>query len=369
MLLGFPEDSLGMLQEGERLSKKLGDDRRLGNFHARIANYYMHKENLQLSVKYAEDAIEVGFKNQDIELIAPIAQGLIASYALSGRYYKIVDKAPAILDLIERSEKESDFFAGPLNTYSTICAYCGLAMGCLGNFKEGKIFLENGLRAASEIDDLTTLGFVEMWYGIFFNTRGDWKLAIGHLQNAVKYLEEVKWLLPLAVAQSLLGAAFSARGDPQTGKRHAEKGLRIHHDSGIERSLSIFYMILGGIHLYLNDLKNARRFVDEALKLSQKNNEKHFEGMSWISLGKILQETEPPQIDKSEAHILKGMQILHGLQLKPYYAEGHLYLGELYLNTMKKEMAVKNLKKAEEMFQEMEMDYWLARTREVLAKV
>jgi hypothetical protein len=63
------------------------------------------------------------------------------------------------------------------------------------------------------------------------------------------------------------------------------------------------------------------------------------------------------------------MQILHGLQLKPYYAEGLLHLGELYLNTMKKEMAVKNLKKAEEMFQEMEMDYWLARTREVLAKV
>jgi len=369
MLLGFPEDSLGMLQEGERLSKELGDDRRLGNFHARIANYYMHKENPQLSVKYAEDAIEVGFKNQDIELIAPTAQGLIASYALSGRYYKIVDKAPAILDLIERSEKESDFFAGPLNTYSTICAYCGFAMGFLGNFKGGKIFLENGLRAASEIDDLTTLGFVELWFGIFFNAKGDWKLAIEHLQNALKYLEEVKWLLPMAVAQSSLGAAYSARGDLQTGKRHAEKALRVHHDSGIERNMSIFHMILGEIHLYLNDLKNARRFVDEALRLSQKNNEKHFEGMSWISLGKILQETEPLQIDKSEAYILKGMQILHELQLKPNYAEGHLYLGELYLNTMKKEMALENLKKAEEMFQEMEMDYWLARTREVLAKV
>jgi len=57
------------------------------------------------------------------------------------------------------------------------------------------------------------------------------------------------------------------------------------------------------------------------------------------------------------------------IQLKPHYVLGHLYLGELYLNTMKKEMAVKNLKKAEEMFQEMEMDYWLAKTREDLVKV
>jgi hypothetical protein len=63
------------------------------------------------------------------------------------------------------------------------------------------------------------------------------------------------------------------------------------------------------------------------------------------------------------------MEIFHELQLRPYYFLGHLFLGELYLNTVEKEMAIKNLKKAEEMFQEMGMDYWLARTREVMAKL
>ena len=369
MLVGFPEDSLGMLLEGERLSKELGDDRRLGNFHARIANYYMHKGNFQLSMKYAEDAIVVGFKNQDIELIAPTAQSLFATYMMTGRYCKIVDKAPGILDLIESSERESDFFAGALNTYSTICAYCGTAMGYLGNFKEGKIFLEKGLRRASKIDDLTTLGFVEFWYGYFLNVKGNWKLAIEHLQDSIKYLEEVKWLLVLAGAQCLLGLVYSHLGDPKTGKRHAEKGLGIQQDSEIKLNLSSFYMTLGEIHLHLNDLKNAQRFVEEALRLSQKNNQKHFEGEIWILLGKILHETEPLQIDKSEAYILKGMDILHEFQLKPSYAIGHLSLGELYLNTKEKEIAAKNLKKAEEMFQEMGMEYWLARTQEVLAKV
>jgi hypothetical protein len=32
-------------------------------------------------------------------------------------------------------------------------------------------------------------------------------------------------------------------------------------------------------------------------------------------------------------------------------------------------MAIKNLKKAEKMFQKMGMDYWLVRTQEVLAKL
>ena len=93
------------------------------------------------------------------------------------------------------------------------------------------------------------------------------------------------------------------------------------------------------------------------------------EGFSWIWLGKILGRTELPQIDKSEEYILKGMEIFHKLQVKPHYFLGNLFLGELYLDAVEKEMAIKNLKKAEEMFQEMGMDYWLARTQEVLAKV
>jgi membrane protein DedA with SNARE-associated domain len=49
------------------------------------------------------------------------------------------------------------------------------------------------------------------------------------------------------------------------------------------------------------------------------------------------------------------------------YAQGHLFLGELYVHADQKEKALKHLKKAETMFQEMGMDYWLAVAREVSA--
>jgi tetratricopeptide (TPR) repeat protein len=214
-----------------------------------------------------------------------------------------------------------------------------------------------------------SLGFVEYFYGSFFWIKGNWKSAIEHLQDGIKYLEEVKWLWGLAMARSVLGSAYSFLGDPEIGKRHAEEGLRIHRDSGIELFLSMYQGLLGMIHLHLSDLKNARSFMEEALRLSKKNNEKFVEGQSWIWLGKILGRTELPQIDKSEECILKGMEIFHELQLKPYYFLGHLFLGELYLDAVEKEMAVKNLKKAEEMFQEMGMDYWLRNTRDILKRL
>ena len=45
----------------------------------------------------------------------------------------------------------------------------------------------------------------------------------------------------------------------------------------------------------------------------------------------------------------------------------HLNFGELYLNAGDKEKALENLKKAEGVFQEMGMDYWLGKALELLS--
>jgi tetratricopeptide (TPR) repeat protein len=158
-------------------------------------------------------------------------------------------------------------------------------------------------------------------------------------------------------------------GDPETGKRHAEKGLKIYRDSGVEMVLSLAHYYLGRIHLDLGNLRDARNLAEEALRLAQKNDEKAVEGWSWLLLGRISGKTEPREITKAEGYILKGIEILEKLRMKPYYSLGYLYLGEVYRNGGQKEKAIGNLKKAEEMFQEMGMDYWLGQAQEVLARL
>ena len=367
LLLGFPEGSLETLQVGESLSKDLGDNRRLAFFHGRMGAYYTFRGSPLLGVKYLEDALKEGRKIQDIDLIVPIAQGLCASYTGTGQFGKVVDIAPWVIDLLEKTERESDSFAHFVNPYSHLCGFCGMSMGYLGNFEEGKIFLEKGLRHAAQIDDLRTLGIVEYFWGLFFHNKGEWKPAIEHFQNCIKYSEEVKFLAILGWAWALLGHAYFYLGDPEMGRRYVEKGLKIQRDSGVEWNLSLYPLILGDIHLHLGDLKNAQSFMDEALRLSQKNNEKWMEGFSWMALGGISGRTETPQIHKAEEYILQGMKILDELKMKPSCAGGYLALGELYANAGQKEKALESLKKAESMFQEMGMDYWLGRTRKVLA--
>jgi tetratricopeptide (TPR) repeat protein len=123
------------------------------------------------------------------------------------------------------------------------------------------------------------------------------------------------------------------------------------------------------IYFQHGDQGNARIVTEEALRLSQENNEKAVQGRSWISLGRILGQEEPSQIHEAEECILKGMKILQDLKAKALYSLGILFLGELFLNVDEKEKAVKNLKRAEEMFREMEMEYWLTQTLEVLRRL
>ena len=368
--LGYPEGTLDLLQEGERLSKELGDERYLARLYNSMGMYYSFKGDPQLGMKYSEDAFKEARKNRDIELMVPLAVGLSVSYNPAGEYYKIVDMAPDVINLIEKAERETDSFSmGGWNPYSLLCSNCGEKMGFLGAFDEGKTFLEKGLANANRMNDLIALGFLEMQYGYLYIVKGDWESSKELLEKAIKHNEEVKYAFLSALSWSSLGYACAMLGDPETGKRHAEKGLKIHRDSGVEMFLSLAHFHSGSIHLDLGDLKNARSLAEEALRLSQKNNERLIEGGAYLLLGTILGKTEPLQINKAEECILKGIEICKELKTKTYYSLGHLYLGQLYLNAGKKEKAINKLKKAEEMFREMGMDYWFGKTQEVLGAV
>ena len=75
------------------------------------------------------------------------------------------------------------------------------------------------------------------------------------------------------------------------------------------------------------------------------------------------------QLHKAEECISAGMKIIKELKIKPALPIGFLFLGELYARAGRKEEAIKNLKQAEGLSQEMGIDYWLARTKKVLETI
>jgi len=367
--LAFPEDSLQILQEGEKLSKELGDERSLAKFYSNMGIYYSVRGDTLQGIKYAEKALEEAEKTQDVDLAAHLAFDIFVPDIVAGRFFRICELAPGVIALIEKAQRESEAFGKGYNVYSVLVGYYGCATGLLGDFEEGEVLCEKALRFALEIRDLFSLAMVHHAYGWMFNFKGDGKNVVEHLQSSIRYSEELQFLGLLGHLNSGLGWGYHLLGEMETAREHAERAIKIQTDSGIPFLLSCAYHALSVLHLDSGDFEEARRCADEALRLSQNNNEKWAEGVSRMLLGRILGKADKSQFAEAEESILQGIEIQDELRLKPWSYTGYLYLGELYADTGQREKALEHLKKAKRMFQEMGMDYWLRRTQEVLERV
>jgi tetratricopeptide (TPR) repeat protein len=368
-LLGHPEDSLQILEEGERHSEEIGDKRSLAIFHSKLGSYHVFKGERLAAIEYTEKAFQEAEKINDLELMAPISCELCNSNLNAGQFTETIEVVPRIVGLLEKAQRERDFFGTRYNVYSGICAYCGIAFALLGNFDEGKVFFQKGLSVALEINATYCLGWTEFAYGHFFLTKGAGKDAVEHFQESIGYFEEAEAVYLVGLAWSGLGYGFYLLDDLETACGHIEKGLKITSDIGFPAWLGQLYWFLSMVYFESGDLTKALNCAEEASRLSEKRGEKHWEGISKIWRGRILCRAETSGDRKGQASIYEGMKICEALKLKPYLATGYLFSGELHVNTGQRERALEDLKKAESMFQEMGMDYWVEKTRKVLGSL
>jgi tetratricopeptide (TPR) repeat protein len=369
-LLGFPEDSLKILEEGERLSKELDDEKSLAHFLSLIGQNLAWKgQDLLLSVQYSEASFNEAEKIDDIEIMARITVDLFILYFMLGEFSKIIEMSSKLIALLDKTQRQSESFGRAYNNYSLLHAWYGSAKCMLGNFEEGKVLFEKGLDFALEIENLQSLSFIEFLYGMMQNRKGDGKNAIAHLQNSIRYAEEGQIVSTLGPAWIGLGWGHCLLGENQTARKHMEKGLKIHSDAGLSYHLGFYYGLLSIVQFNSGNLKNAQLWAEKALKISQKNHEKWAEGFVGTLLGRILGKSGKSQVDRAEECIVQGIRILDELKAKPAYAQGYFFLGELYADTGQRDTALENLKRAEVMFQEMGMDHWLEKAQEVLTRV
>ena len=361
--LAYPEDSLKILQEGEALSRELEDGTDLARFYSMISLYYTTQGDVLKAIEYAENCFQEAEKLQDVELMATIGLYLCNSYSITGEQSRIVELAPKVLDFMGKTQTESDFFGMPFNAYATLLALYGFAMGCLGNFEEGEVLCDKASRFARQINDLYSLVMIELYYGWLYIVKGDRGNAVQRFQNSIRYAEETQFLLALGVAWNGLGWGYYYLGEIESALNAVEKSTKSYHDTALTFLLSNNYLLLSSIHFDSGDLTNARSCIDEGLKLARRNSEKYIEGLSNITLGRILGKAEKPQYGEAEECILQGMNILDERKFKPWFSWGCLFLGEFYADTGQSEKALESLKKAEGLFQEMGMDWWLFRAR------
>jgi tetratricopeptide (TPR) repeat protein len=369
--LGYPEDSLQILEEGAKRSKELGDSRAAAKFYSLIGLYYSALGGEpQTGIRYSESCFHEAEMVKDVDLMVPTAVHLCASYHFGGAdYFKMLDVSSRVIAVLEETSRQHESF-GTANPYSLMYMYSAVAMDMLGDFWKGHETYERGLAFASEIGDLNAQSTLEMCEGLCLVIhKGDARNGVELLQNSIGHCEEGQVPLVLGMAQMGLGWGYHLLGELEAAREHLETGLRIQNDIGLTFYSSLFPCGLSMIDIDSGDPRRAQSHTEEALRLSQDNNEKWPEGLSRVLLGRALGKVAASDPAEAEQHILRGIGILREVGLKPLVSQCYVRLGEFYADTGQVDKAFEALRKAEAEFRDMGMDYWLRKTQDALASM
>jgi tetratricopeptide (TPR) repeat protein len=309
-------DYLHMLQKAETLAEELGDDKRKIRVRVGLGLYYIFKGgDPQLGWKYVESCAENLEMIEDVEFVVPFGANLCVSCLASGDWQRIKRIAPTIISLIEGSGTQAEFFGYTFNPYSLVHALWGMSTGFCGDFDQGERLVEKALSFALEIDHVSTIGQVEGAYGCTLACKGDGQSAAEHLQNAIKCMEESQTIVFLGVTWAWLGWAHSLMGQSKTAVDLTEKGLKMHIELGMPVQRSVCHWFCSYAYFEQGDMEQAQTHAELALQFSLENNEKAWQALSRVLLGRVLAKTNPTQIEAAEQHILQGINLLEELGL------------------------------------------------------
>jgi tetratricopeptide (TPR) repeat protein len=370
--LSYPEGSLESLQKGEKLAQELKDEEGLVQIHGSLSFYYTTAGGKpSLGLEYAEKCFNSAEKVKDFGLMAQSARQICSAYFFTGDVEKVVDIGGRAIHLLEEHHLEKDLLMGA-NPYSSTCAFYGTSLGWMGRIKEGTDVLEKGFRNACEVNDKWGMGLTQMLHSTIPYWAGYGDDTITHAQEAINIYEEAEISLTLDAAWFMLGGGYYLRGEYDKAIEAGEKSIQLAKEFGLPFLVSWSYLFLGMTLRAAGDLGRARECAEEALRISQECNGKSCEGLVRVLLGCMVEEITPTIFEEAHNQIRHGISILEDCKLKLFSAIGYLHLGEFLDSANRKEEALESLKKAETLYEEMEItpeSYWLTRTKDALKKL
>ena len=196
------------------------------------------------------------------------------------------------------------------------------------------------------------------------------------LHEAIKKLEKSNYYFEIANFSWMIGCnlgftsyVYSLLGDFDAAMNNIIKGRLLMEKTDVNWFIGIFPLVSSYIHYNYEEFSKAQESAIEAVQLSVKYDERQIEALSWISLGRIIARMSESNIAESENRIIKGIEILEELQLRPFLTQSYFHLGEFYADIERKEEAKKNLNRSFSMCREMGTQYWPDKIKEVLDRL
>jgi tetratricopeptide (TPR) repeat protein len=116
-------------------------------------------------------------------------------------------------------------------------------------------------------------------------------------------------------------------------------------------------------------LEEAQTLAEHALAHARERQERGHQAYALHLLGAIAARREPPERDQIEGYYRQALVLAEELGMRPLQAHCHCGLGTLYAKIGRAEQAHTELSIAIELYQAMDMTFWLPQAEAALAQV
>jgi tetratricopeptide (TPR) repeat protein len=205
---------------------------------------------------------------------------------------------------------------------------------------------------------------------------GDLYLAQGDLAHAIRVLEQGLALCrasdnqdQLRVIVASLGAAYALQGRLAEGRALLEEGIGENIRTDTLRNHSLWIARLSEVCRLAGHGEEAWQHARQALELAREQKARGNEALALHQLGTTYAHADPPNAAQAKAHYQQALTLAEELGMRPLQAHCHRGLGTLYAITGQREQARTALTTAIEMYQSMDMTFWLPQAEAVLAQV
>jgi class 3 adenylate cyclase/tetratricopeptide (TPR) repeat protein len=365
---GDLERILACLYEAESLAEALDDPRRQGQVSLFLFRHFQLRGMPDQAIAAAQRTLALATPSGDIVLSALAHSSLGDVYLTQGDYRRAIDchrQSMAVFDGAARRERLGGYLLPGVVSRAAL-ARCHAELGL---FAEGTILGGEGLRIAEMIAHPPSLMVAAWGMGHLALCQGDLSRALPRLEQAMGVCQDADLPVWFPSIATFLGAAYTLAGRVADAVSLLTRVMERATATDVIGPQAPCCCFLGEAYLLANRLEEAQAFAEQALALAHEHQLRGIQAYALRLLGDIAARCEPPESELAETYYRQALALAEALGMRPLQAHCHRSLGTLYAATGQVEQARSALSKAIEMYQSMDMAFWLPQTEAALAQV
>jgi tetratricopeptide (TPR) repeat protein len=363
---GDSERILGYLREAETLAAALDDPRRLAHIAGFLSVHFRNIGAYDQAIATAQRALATA--SEEVVLHALANQRLGLAYQSQGDYRRAIDCLRQSVASLHGAQRQERLGQANVPAVQSL-AYLATCYGELGLFAEGRVLGEEGLQIAETVAHPSSLMWASYGIGLLALCQGDLPRALPLLERAMGICQEADLLLFVPRVAAALGAAYSLSGRVADAVGLLTPVMEQTRDADMTVFQALCHLSFGEAHLLASHLEEAHTLAEQTLTLACTHQERSNEAYALRLLSEIAAQRELPESAEAEARYRQALTLAEELGMRPLQAHCHRGLGTLYTAMDQREQARAELSTAIEMYQSMDMTFWLPQTEAVLAQV